>query len=99
MIARSPWRIGGVTAISFGRALRAGLSRLRRLAASRLAPTGVNPSRCEDCRFWGRERWLGMDEECRRRSPAGIDPALAHRKGAQWPHTGPNDWCGDFEPR
>jgi hypothetical protein len=32
-------------AIAFGRALRAGLSRLRRLAASRLAPTGINPSR------------------------------------------------------
>jgi hypothetical protein len=29
----------------FGRVLRTGLSRLRRLAASRLAPTGFNPSR------------------------------------------------------
>jgi hypothetical protein len=29
----------------FGRVLRTGLSRLRRLAASRLAPPGFNPSR------------------------------------------------------
>jgi hypothetical protein len=31
--------------VAFGRVLRTGLSRLRRLAASRLSPTGFNPSR------------------------------------------------------
>jgi hypothetical protein len=36
-----------VAVAMIGRVLRTGLSRLRRLAAARLAPTGFNPSRIE----------------------------------------------------
>lgn len=48
--------------VAVGRALRDGLSRLRRLAASRLAPTGFNPSRSE-FPISGRVYWRGSTDE------------------------------------
>jgi hypothetical protein len=52
---------------------------------------------CEFCHYWGRERWLGMPEECRRHAPM-----LKEQDGLprpSWPRTEHTDWCGDFEER
>lgn len=93
-----------------GRVLRIGLSRLRRLAAARLAPPGFNPSReerCELCRFWQVNHYGGVRgpncdgsaSNCRRRAPQHIIEDGRVSANVQWVTTGRNDWCGEFEPR
>ena len=99
-----------MSATSFGRALRDGLSRLRRRAAARLAPSGFNPSReerCELCRFWEVNRYGGVGgphcdgsaSNCRRHAPRHMKQDGRVSANVEWITTGRNDWCGDFEPR
>lgn len=43
---------------------------------------------CQHCAYW---KQIAFDGECRRRAPtAGMMTSHA------FPHTGPQDWCGEF---
>jgi hypothetical protein len=46
-------------------------------------------AQCGECRFYIK---IGM--ECRRHAPKSD-----FCKPDAWPHTCPDDWCGDFEQR
>ena len=47
---------------------------------------------CENCAFWREGR-------CHKRSPGGPYPYLDYETPMVdiWPHTAPDDFCGDFE--
>ena len=57
--------------------------------------------RCDGCVFWAQTNFYGKGE-CRRHAPVDIRPAKPpmprgwQEDGAEWPLTGPWDWCGDF---
>lgn len=63
--------------------------------------TTTNAPACRDCRFWS----MTLDEpdqqfgECRRRAPVPRDGTPEIIPATEWPETGCNDWCGEFQPR
>jgi hypothetical protein len=54
---------------------------------------------CKSCAFWMKD-FEPHSGQCRRRSPGGPYPWYNHGGTAMvdiWPHTGEEDFCGDWE--
>ena len=61
--------------------------------------------RCELCRFWPGYEYSPV-ADCRRHAPVVFRQPIAWRGNGvtlgpvrNWPQTGRDDWCGEFEPR
>ena len=53
----------------------------------------MSGEKCDGCRFyhWWSTQYSG---QCRRYPPKIVD-----RHAERWPNVGPDDWCGEFEPK
>ena len=55
--------------------------------------------RCVNCRYWlGLESYRGSCHRCAPRPMVAERIRSTMEFSAQWPITGAEDWCGDFQP-
>jgi len=57
---------------------------------------------CVTCRYWrnlGRDKVGDLEGYCRRRAPQAWMGPDNRSERPQWPLTGADDWCGEWEAR